>query len=252
MGENKLTRLCHIVKRADFDGYGFNLHAEKGKPGQYIGKVDDDSPAEAAGLKQGDRIIEVNGVNIGNETHKQVVQRIKAIADEVRLLVVDPTVVSVSNNNQVIDSNDVTASNGSNETEAVAAATTMTTTTTEATTTTTMQTSSASDHENANDVSDAPTAAETPAAAVKAATNGQNGQSPNSNQTNDSHAHSPTTNTSSMTTTATGNYTKSFIPLDSQQLSLAMKTIIFWTLERSISRRFLSIYLICSHAMPTL
>lgn len=250
MGENKLTRLCHIVKRADFDGYGFNLHAEKGKPGQYIGKVDDDSPAEAAGLKQGDRIIEVNGVNIGNETHKQVVQRIKAIADEVRLLVVDPTVVSVSNNNQVIDSNDVTASNGSNETEAVAAATT---TTTEATTTITMQTSSASDHENANDVSDAPTAAEkTPAAAVKAATNGQNGQSPNSNQTNDSHAHSPTTNTSSMTTTATGNYTKSFIPLDSQQLSLAMKTIFFWTLERSISRRFLSIYLICAHAMPTL
>lgn len=76
MGENKLTRLCHIVKRADFDGYGFNLHAEKGKPGQYIGKVDDNSPAEVAGLKQGDRIIEVNGVNIGNETHKQVVRHI--------------------------------------------------------------------------------------------------------------------------------------------------------------------------------
>lgn len=83
-------RLCHVLKRDDFDGYGFNLHAEKGKPGQYIGKVDDDSPAEAAGLKQGDRIIEVNGVNIGNETHKQVVQRIKAIACEVRLLVEYP------------------------------------------------------------------------------------------------------------------------------------------------------------------
>lgn len=83
-------RLCHVVKQDNFDGYGFNLHAEKGKPGQYIGKVDEGSPAESAGLKQGDRILEVNGSSILNETHKQVVQRIKAIAHEVQLLVIDP------------------------------------------------------------------------------------------------------------------------------------------------------------------
>ncbi|KAI8127256.1 hypothetical protein FF38_03192 [Lucilia cuprina] len=83
------TKLCHIVKRPDFDGYGFNLHSEKAKPGQFIGKVDANSPAEAAGLKEGDRIIEVNGVAINSETHKQVVQRIKAVAGEVRLLLVD-------------------------------------------------------------------------------------------------------------------------------------------------------------------
>lgn len=83
-------RLCHVTKRDDFDGYGFNLHAEKGRPGQYIGKVDDGSPAETAGLKQGDRIIEVNGSNIGSETHKQVVERIKAITDSTKLLVIDP------------------------------------------------------------------------------------------------------------------------------------------------------------------
>lgn len=99
---DQLSRLCHVIKRDDFDGYGFNLHAEKGKPGQYIGKVDDNSPAETSGLRQGDRIIEVNGVNIGTETHKQVVQRIKAIACEVRLLVVDPNVVSVSNENFIV------------------------------------------------------------------------------------------------------------------------------------------------------
>lgn len=85
----RTIRLCHIVKWAHFDGYGFNLHAEKGKPGQYIGKVDEGSPAEAAGLKEGDRIIEVNGVNIANENHKQVVQRIKTVAEETKLLVVD-------------------------------------------------------------------------------------------------------------------------------------------------------------------
>lgn len=83
-------RLCHVIKRCNFDGYGFNLHSEKGKPGQYIGKIDDDSPAEAAGLRESDRIIEVNSVNIGTETHKQVVQRIKAMSNEVQLLVIDP------------------------------------------------------------------------------------------------------------------------------------------------------------------
>ena len=48
-------RLCHIRKVADFDGYGFNLHAEKNKPGQFVGKIDSGSPAEAAGLREGDR-----------------------------------------------------------------------------------------------------------------------------------------------------------------------------------------------------
>lgn len=84
------ARLCHVVKRADFDGYGFNLHAEKGRPGQYIGKVDDGSPAESAGLRQGDRIIEVNGTNITTETHKKVVELIKAVSNETKLLVIDP------------------------------------------------------------------------------------------------------------------------------------------------------------------
>lgn len=83
-------RLCHVSKRTDFDGYGFNLHAEKGRPGQYIGKVDENSPAESSGLRQGDRIIEVNEINIGSETHKQVVERIKSISDHTVLLVIDP------------------------------------------------------------------------------------------------------------------------------------------------------------------
>ena len=65
-------RQCHIKIWPDFQGYGFNLHAEKGKPGQFIGKVDPGSPAEAAGLKQGDRIIEVNGQNIAQDNHSQV------------------------------------------------------------------------------------------------------------------------------------------------------------------------------------
>jgi len=83
-------RLCHLIKWPDFDGYGFNLHAERSNPGQFIGKIDEDSPAQMAGLREGDRIVEVNGVNISNENHRQVVERIKSIAGETKLLVVDP------------------------------------------------------------------------------------------------------------------------------------------------------------------
>lgn len=107
-------RYCHIVKRPDFDGYGFNLHSEKIKPGQYIGKVDPDSPAEAAGLREGDQIIEVNGVNIGVETHKQVVQRIKAISNEVRLFLVDPNTENVANLNKHAEKNSNNKSNNNN------------------------------------------------------------------------------------------------------------------------------------------
>ena len=82
-------RLCHVTKWPDFQGYGFNLHAERDKPGQFIGNIDADSPAEEAGLKKGDRIIEINGSNIENETHQQVIQRVKAIPNETTMLLLD-------------------------------------------------------------------------------------------------------------------------------------------------------------------
>ena len=54
-GDPPPPRLCAITKVPDFDGYGFNLHAEKNKPGQFVGKIDPGSPAELAGLREGDR-----------------------------------------------------------------------------------------------------------------------------------------------------------------------------------------------------
>uniref|UniRef100_A0AAQ4S868 PDZ domain-containing protein n=1 Tax=Gasterosteus aculeatus aculeatus TaxID=481459 RepID=A0AAQ4S868_GASAC len=87
MASERKPRLCVMTKAED--GYGFHLHGEKGKSGQYIRKVESGSPAEAAGLRAGDRVVAVNGVNVEKETHHQVVQRIKAVDNETRLLVVD-------------------------------------------------------------------------------------------------------------------------------------------------------------------
>lgn len=50
-------RLCHMKKIAN--SYGFNLHSEKSKTGQFIRAVDEDSPADKAGLRPQDKIIQV-------------------------------------------------------------------------------------------------------------------------------------------------------------------------------------------------
>ncbi|XP_040845652.1 Na(+)/H(+) exchange regulatory cofactor NHE-RF1 isoform X2 [Ochotona curzoniae] len=82
-----LPRLCCLEKGPN--GYGFHLHGEKSKLGQYIRLVEPGSPAEKAGLLAGDRLVEVNGENVEKETHQQVVSRIRAALNAVRLLVVD-------------------------------------------------------------------------------------------------------------------------------------------------------------------
>lgn len=80
-------RLCRLKK--GHSGYGFNLHSEKSKPGQFIRAVDDDSPAQRAGLRPQDKIIEVNGISVIGKQHSEVVAAIKAGGDETTLLVVD-------------------------------------------------------------------------------------------------------------------------------------------------------------------
>ncbi|PAA59966.1 hypothetical protein BOX15_Mlig006562g1 [Macrostomum lignano] len=80
-------RLCNLKKWPTYAGYGFNLHAEKGKPGQYIGKVDPNSPAETGGLGQKFFLIEVNGANVEDLSHQKVVERIKETPNKVTMLV---------------------------------------------------------------------------------------------------------------------------------------------------------------------
>ncbi|XP_074553276.1 Na(+)/H(+) exchange regulatory cofactor NHE-RF1 [Halichoeres trimaculatus] len=80
-------RLC-VIQRGS-NGYGFNLHSERARPGQYIRAVDEDSPAERAGLLPKDRIVQVNGVPVEGKTHSEVVAAIKSGGNVAHLLVVD-------------------------------------------------------------------------------------------------------------------------------------------------------------------
>lgn len=81
-------RLCVLEKGAK--GYGFHLHGDKNRPGQFIRLVEADSPASAAGLLAGDRLAFVNGDSVEGESHQQVVSRIRATSGALELIVVDP------------------------------------------------------------------------------------------------------------------------------------------------------------------
>jgi len=71
-GRRPAVRLCHLHAWTDFEGYGFNLLAIRGRRGHYVHSVERGSPAEAGGLRAADRVVEVNGINISSENHQQV------------------------------------------------------------------------------------------------------------------------------------------------------------------------------------
>ena len=70
-------RLCNLYIREDFDGYGFNLYKRKGVEGQYVSNIEVGSPADNAGLRNEDRVLEVNGSDVGGKSHKKIVAKIR-------------------------------------------------------------------------------------------------------------------------------------------------------------------------------
>lgn len=79
--------MCVMVKGPS--GYGFHLHGERGKSGQYIRLVEPDTPAAAAGLLAGDRLVFVNGESVEGNSHQQVVDKIRSAAGALELIVMD-------------------------------------------------------------------------------------------------------------------------------------------------------------------
>ncbi|XP_068607139.1 Na(+)/H(+) exchange regulatory cofactor NHE-RF2 [Brachionichthys hirsutus] len=74
-------RLCYLTRGEH--GYGFHLQ------GHLIRSVEPGSAAHLAGLRPGDRLVEVNGEKVGNQTHRQVVTRVCEYPHRTRLLVTD-------------------------------------------------------------------------------------------------------------------------------------------------------------------
>ena len=68
-------------------GYGFYIWHDD--DGHYVEDITIGSPADRAGLRAGDRIIEINNVNIEKESTEDVFYRIKACHNVVNLLAVD-------------------------------------------------------------------------------------------------------------------------------------------------------------------
>ena len=82
-----LRRYCHVKRSSDLHEYGFYVYQPDSSPGHIIGIVDEGSPAERGGLLHGDKIIEVNDINVEGKTHPEVIAIIKEMKYEIRLLV---------------------------------------------------------------------------------------------------------------------------------------------------------------------
>ncbi|NXX90391.1 NHRF3 protein, partial [Centropus bengalensis] len=78
-------RICKMVKGPS--GYGFSLNMIKNKPELFINEVKKEGPADTAGVKNNDFLVEVNGVNVMNEPYDKVVARIQDSGDRLTLLV---------------------------------------------------------------------------------------------------------------------------------------------------------------------
>ncbi|CAF1045004.1 unnamed protein product [Rotaria sp. Silwood1] len=90
-----------IIVRKSSNGFGFNvrgqvfeggqvkaIHGTLYGPLQHVSAVSSRGSAEKAGLCVGDKILEVNGIDVEGASHKQVVDLIKHSGDELHLVVI--------------------------------------------------------------------------------------------------------------------------------------------------------------------
>ncbi|NXA35192.1 NHRF3 protein, partial [Eudromia elegans] len=80
-------RLCYLVKESS--GYGFSLKTTEGQKGLFIVEVSSQGAAAKAGVKNNDRLIEINGKNVENDKHEEVVEKVKKSGNHVIFLLSD-------------------------------------------------------------------------------------------------------------------------------------------------------------------
>ncbi|TSY98089.1 Na(+)/H(+) exchange regulatory cofactor NHE-RF3 [Bagarius yarrelli] len=71
-----LPRVC-VLKREEGQSFGFELILEQGRPGHVIRRVQISGVAERSGLRDGDRLLEVNEKFVDDLEHMEVVRMIQ-------------------------------------------------------------------------------------------------------------------------------------------------------------------------------
>lgn len=66
-----MPHLC-VLKREEGENFGFHLRLEKGLPGHVIRQVEILGAAEKSGLRDGDRLLEVNEKFVDDVDHTEV------------------------------------------------------------------------------------------------------------------------------------------------------------------------------------
>ncbi|GMS96717.1 hypothetical protein PENTCL1PPCAC_18892 [Pristionchus entomophagus] len=80
-----------ILHRGEGEGFGFIIMSSANRDGAYIGQIIAGSPAaHCPQLQVGDRVVAVNGAEIADMTHGEIVGLIKASGTSVRLTIADP------------------------------------------------------------------------------------------------------------------------------------------------------------------
>ncbi|KAE8299207.1 Na(+)/H(+) exchange regulatory cofactor NHE-RF3 [Larimichthys crocea] len=80
-------KLCYLVNSSS--GFGFSLRSVKGEEGFFITEVIPGNVGHNAGVRVNDRLVELNGENVEDATHEQVVDKIKLAGGSVMFLLVD-------------------------------------------------------------------------------------------------------------------------------------------------------------------
>ncbi|KAJ8397231.1 hypothetical protein AAFF_G00440650 [Aldrovandia affinis] len=81
-----IPHLC-LLNRGQGESFGFYLQVEKDRRGHVIRQVEPWSVAERGGLRDGDRLLEVNEEFVDDVEHHKVVQRIQACGLQLCFLV---------------------------------------------------------------------------------------------------------------------------------------------------------------------